>query len=488
MPMDKETLAARDALDACLDALVTVAASATPGPDGSMDDASWAALQHVLDLAEDPGALARELGGPLRENFTGVDAHGHHWVNGEQVKAPAEAPAEAPARGHAAAGGLPRLKRPSLFGGLRRSAALWSLRLSRPERQALEDYVDNSGKINDAVRAEPDLAKIPGKVGEQARAIAAALERAPDLRGLRVYRGQQWYKDEPEFLRLAGLAAATGGALRFAGFQSSTIDPEIAENFSSGTVLEITTATRGAYLEHNAGRKNEQYEVLLPHNSLFRVLDIGERDYPVGGPGGLTKRLKVVRMEQVPRPEEAAYSVADSALKGVGMATRVAANPPAGGGVRESLDVPLRGQDTAFGCGAASLQAALAWHGIDAAEDDLARDLGTDPVRGTHPDALLAAVSRAGLSPGPRQGMTLDDLAALTGEAGVPVLCCVQLHDGGHWVVVTGVEGGAVRFMDPATGGEETLPAADWEAVWHDRAADGVPYLRYGIAVGPGPG
>jgi hypothetical protein len=40
------------------------------------------------EMTEGVKAAATRLGLPLLENFTGTDAHGHHWVNGKQVKAP----------------------------------------------------------------------------------------------------------------------------------------------------------------------------------------------------------------------------------------------------------------------------------------------------------------------------------------------------------------------------------------------------------------
>lgn len=45
-----------------------------------------------------PGLESKEVAGPVLENFTGIDAHGHHWENGKQVAAdkPTAAPAKSP--------------------------------------------------------------------------------------------------------------------------------------------------------------------------------------------------------------------------------------------------------------------------------------------------------------------------------------------------------------------------------------------------------
>jgi hypothetical protein len=57
------------------------------------------------------------------------------------------------------------------------------------------------------------------------------------------------------------------------------------------------------------------------------------------------------------------------------------------------------------------------------------------------------------------------------------------MHGGGHWVVITGVDKGNVRIMDPSAG-LRVIPAGDWTAGWHDRDAEGKAFVRYGIAVG----
>lgn len=60
----------QDVLDAALDAILDIAAAAQPGPDGEMDEETWAAIQHVLDMAEDPAALAEDLADELPERLS----------------------------------------------------------------------------------------------------------------------------------------------------------------------------------------------------------------------------------------------------------------------------------------------------------------------------------------------------------------------------------------------------------------------------------
>jgi len=58
-----------------------------------------AMLDHGIKRGDDNFNMILKLKGPLREsrdvleNFTGIDAHGHHWQNGKQVAAPKDAPA-----------------------------------------------------------------------------------------------------------------------------------------------------------------------------------------------------------------------------------------------------------------------------------------------------------------------------------------------------------------------------------------------------------
>lgn len=53
---------------------------------------------------------------------------------------------------------------------------------------------------------------------------------------------------------------------------------------------------------------------------------------------------------------------------------------------------------------------------------------------------------------------------------------------GGHWVVVTGVESGRVKLMDPLRG-LVSVPQLQFEDAWHDVGADGRRWMRAGIAV-----
>jgi hypothetical protein len=95
---------------------------------------------------------------------------------------------------------------------------------------------------------------------------------------------------------------------------------------------------------------------------------------------------------------------------------------------------------------------------------------------------MTAAAEALGLQAEARDDATLDDVAhALAHNA--PCCCLVQMHGGGHWVVVTAVGPDSVSVMDPLQGHVE-IPRETFEANWWDTAG-GRRYDRFALAVGP---
>lgn len=76
------------------------------------------------------------------------------------------------------------------------------------------------------------------------------------------------------------------------------------------------------------------------------------------------------------------------------------------------LPVPDVRQSTDYTCSASALQGVLAYYGIEAREDTLARELGATPADGAPPDAVARVAKSHGLDASVRDHMTVEDLAA----------------------------------------------------------------------------
>jgi predicted double-glycine peptidase len=150
-------------------------------------------------------------------------------------------------------------------------------------------------------------------------------------------------------------------------------------------------------------------------------------------------------------------------------------------GCLRELRLPDVRQSTPYTCGAAALQAVLAYYGIEAREDDLARALGTTPEDGAPPDAIVRIARERGLTAEPREGMTLEELRR-TVSRGEPVLVALQAWpdrprshfaddwDDGHYVVVIAVERDRVIVEDPSLlGSRGVLSRAAFLDRWHDQ-------------------
>jgi len=146
--------------------------------------------------------------------------------------------------------------------------------------------------------------------------------------------------------------------------------------------------------------------------------------------------------------------------------------------------VPDVRQSTNYSCGAAALQAVLHYWRIDVREGDLMADLGSDPERGTPPEAILRVAGRLGLKAELREGLSVDDLVEAL-RRGVPPIVDLQAwtsadveSDGfrwadawedGHYVVLIGIEGETLIFEDPSLlGARGYIPRAEFLERWRD--------------------
>jgi predicted double-glycine peptidase len=147
------------------------------------------------------------------------------------------------------------------------------------------------------------------------------------------------------------------------------------------------------------------------------------------------------------------------------------------------LALPDVQQTTDFTCGAAALQAVLAYYGEETSEVGLARELGATLDDGIPPEAIARVAKAHHLRADLRQGLTVDDLRRAVAH-GIPVLLALQAWpdsvrthfaddwDDGHYVVVVAVEHDRIVFEDPSLlGSRGVLTRAELEDRWHD--ADG---------------
>jgi predicted double-glycine peptidase len=159
------------------------------------------------------------------------------------------------------------------------------------------------------------------------------------------------------------------------------------------------------------------------------------------------------------------------------------------------LAVPDTRQSTDYSCGAAALQAVLAYYGQEVREDRLMHQLACDPQQGTHPEALLRVARSYGLKAELREGMRLEDLEGLLRE-GVPTLVCAQAWRGqsqppwredwedGHYMVVIGLDEKRVYLEDPSLlGSRGYIERDEFVERWHDVEANGKRYHQAGLVV-----
>lgn len=145
-----------------------------------------------------------------------------------------------------------------------------------------------------------------------------------------------------------------------------------------------------------------------------------------------------------------------------------------------SAAVPDVRQSTGYTCGAAALQAVLAYWGFPEREDRLAARLRSTPEAGTHPLDIVRVAREFGLQADLREGLALPDLeAALSSGTTVIVdlqawrdradLPWTETWDDGHYMVLLGMDARNLYFEDPSLLGRRGLiPRAEFVDRWHD--------------------
>jgi predicted double-glycine peptidase len=146
--------------------------------------------------------------------------------------------------------------------------------------------------------------------------------------------------------------------------------------------------------------------------------------------------------------------------------------------------VPDVRQSTGYSCGAAALQAVLAYWGTSEREDRLVARLKSTPEAGTHPLDIVRVAGEFGLTAELREGLALADLEAAL-SAGTTVIVDLQAWrdrtdlpwtetwDDGHYMVLLGMDGENLYFEDPSLlGARGLIPRAEFVDRWHDYEGD----------------
>jgi predicted double-glycine peptidase len=161
---------------------------------------------------------------------------------------------------------------------------------------------------------------------------------------------------------------------------------------------------------------------------------------------------------------------------------------PAGADPRVLLPVPGVRQHTAYACGAAALQAILAYYDIDVRQDVLIQKLGTNEHDGTKYWEIVRVAREYGLTPTTFLQMTREQMFSEL-DRGIPVLIAIQAwiekgdprnladwkarKDDGHYVIAIGYDDKRIYFEDPAMFGIGYIEFDEIEARWHDYDQNG---------------
>jgi len=142
--------------------------------------------------------------------------------------------------------------------------------------------------------------------------------------------------------------------------------------------------------------------------------------------------------------------------------------------------IPDVRQSTGHTCGAAALQAVLAYWGFDEREDRLAARLRSTPEAGTHPLDIIRVAREFGLAAELREGLEIADLERALAE-GTTVIVDLQAWresaavpwtetwDDGHYMVLLGLDATDMYFEDPSLlGVRGKIPRAEFVDRWHD--------------------
>ena len=141
-------------------------------------------------------------------------------------------------------------------------------------------------------------------------------------------------------------------------------------------------------------------------------------------------------------------------------------------------------QSTGYSCGAAALQAVLAFWGTSEREDRLMARLHTSPEQGTSPENIVAVARAYGLQADLRENLNLEDLETGLRQGFTPIVDLqawrdsqarpwAETWDDGHYMVLLGMDARHLYFEDPSLlGSRGFIPRREFVERWHDYEGD----------------
>lgn len=143
------------------------------------------------------------------------------------------------------------------------------------------------------------------------------------------------------------------------------------------------------------------------------------------------------------------------------------------------VPLPLVSQCDGHSCGAACVLSVLSYfHVPHTGLERVRRILRTNETDGTRPMRMVNSIQASGLECHYESAMDLGDLRESL-DAGRPVICLIQAHGDGHYVVAAGIDNQRVYVMDPLIDGHYGyLSRRDFATRWFDAG-----YPSFGITV-----
>ena len=166
---------------------------------------------------------------------------------------------------------------------------------------------------------------------------------------------------------------------------------------------------------------------------------------------------------------------------------------PSAGRVANLISVPLTHQCYDYTCGVGALQSILYYYGKHFRQDELAKVLEPDSIKGTNYRRMAEFARSLGFQVDVLTNMSLENLKKMIDDR-KPVIVLIQAWpetpvqwseswNEGHYAVAIGYDERNIYFMDPSTLGHYTfIPIPEFLDRWHDMDDRGK-LIHFGMVV-----